>query len=204
MKEKIHPTRMEFLLLKKRRKTALYGHKLLKEKRDSLMQEFLKTIKEVKELREVIGDDLQEALRQFVIASSHIRPERLEEFFIIPSSKIEVKVVARNLMNVNLPSFEFKKEGDFLNYSLAWSCQELDDSMSTISQLLENFLRLAQLENAAYLLSFEIEKTRRRVNALEYVLIPSISKNIKYISQKLEEQEREAKIGFIKMKEKIS
>lgn len=203
MKLTINPTRMELLKLKKRKDLALYGYKLLKEKRDSLMREFLKIIKEAKELREKIEKEIRVALKSFVFASAEMRPEILEEVLVTSFKKIKLNISTKNVMNVVIPYFEFQEEGDFFCYSLAFSSSELDHSLQIFSQLLKDILKLAELENSAYLLSLEIERTRRRVNALEYVFIPSMIETIKYITRKLDEQERSTIIALMKIKEKI-
>lgn len=203
MKLAINPTRMELLKLKKRRELAFYGHKLLKEKRDSLMREFLNIIKETHELTEKIEKEIQLALKSFVFASAETRPGVLEEAFATSSKRIKLTLTTRNIMNVTIPDFKFEKEGDFCCYSLAFSSVELDDSLKIFSGLLDDILKLAKLENSAYLLSLEIEKTRRRVNALEYVFIPSMTETIKYITRKLDEQERGAIVALMKIKEAI-
>ncbi|MFN3301504.1 MAG: V-type ATP synthase subunit D [Patescibacteria group bacterium] len=203
MRLAVNPTRMELLKLKERRELAIYGYKLLKEKRDSLMREFLKIIKETYELTKKIEKEIQLALRNFIFATVEIRPEVLEEAFVTSSKKIKLTLITRNVMNVTIPDFKFEEEGDFLCYSLAFSSVELDYSLQIFSQLLKDILKLAELENSAYLLSLEIEKTRRRVNALEHVFIPSIEKTIKYISRKLEEQERNTFVALMKIKETL-
>jgi len=203
MKLAINPTRMELLKLRKRKEIALYGYKLLKEKRDSLMKEFLNIIKEVRALREKIEKEIRKVLRSFVFASVETRPGVFEEAFVNPAKKITLNLVTKNIMNVTIPSFEFKEEGDFLCYSFAFSSVELDQALKMFSELLNDMLRLAEVENSAYLLSLEIEKTRRRVNALEYVFIPSMTETIKYITRKLDEQERSAIIALMKIKEMI-
>lgn len=204
MRLAINPTRMELLKLKRRKELASYGYKLLKEKRDSLMREFLNIIKETYELTEKIKKEIQSALKSFVLASIEVRPEVvLQEAFVTSSKKIKLILTTRNIMNVTIPSFKFEEEGDFFCYSLAFSSVELDHSLQIFSQLLKDILKLAELENSAYLLSLEIEKTRRRVNALEYVFIPSLTETIKYISRKLDEQERDAIVALMKIKEKI-
>jgi len=203
MRLTINPTRMELLRLRKRKELASYGYKLLKEKRDSLMREFLNIIKETRQLTEEIEKEIQFALRSFVFASVETRPWILEEAFVSSSKKINLDLTTRNIMNVTIPSFKFQEEGDFFCYSLAFSSVELDRSLQIFSQLLEDILKLAELENSAYLLSLEIEKTRRRVNALEYVFIPSMTETIKYITRKLDEQERSSIVALMKIKEKI-
>jgi len=203
MRISVNPTRMELLKLKRRRDLAYYGHKLLKEKRDSLMKDFLKIIKDVRQLRNKIQKETKEAMASFVFASMETRPEFLEQFCATTDKKINISYTTRNVMSVTVPSFNFEEKGDCFCYSLAFSNADLDDFVKKFSSLLKDMLKLAELENTIYLLSLEIEKTRRRVNALEHVAIPSMEETIKYISRKLEEQERSTIISLMKIKESI-
>lgn len=206
MRISVNPTRMELLKLKRRRDLAYYGHKLLKEKRDSLMKEFLKIIKDVRDLRERIERQTKIAMQSYVLASMETRPGVLEEAFVTSQREILVNLTTKNVMNVTIPYFHFESKGEaFCSscYSLAFSNADLDDFVSTLTNLLNDMLKLAELENAIYLLSLEIEKTRRRVNALEHVFIPAMEETIKYISRKLEEQERSTIIALMKIKETI-
>lgn len=206
MKLVVNPTRMELLKLKGRRDLAYYGHKLLKEKRDSLMKDFLKLIKDVRELRERIEKETKSAMQSYVLASMETRPGILEEAFVTSQREILVNLTTKNVMNVIIPYFHFESKGEaFCSscYSLAFSNADLDDFVKTITNLFNDMLKLAELENSIYLLSLEIEKTRRRVNALEHVFIPSMEETIKYISRKLEEQERSTFVALMKIKETI-
>lgn len=206
MKLVVNPTRMELLKLKRRRDLAYYGHKLLKEKRDSLMKDFLKIIKDVRALREKIERETKIAMQSYVLASMETRPGILEEAFITSQREILVNLTTKNVMNVVVPYFNFQTKGEtFCSscYSLVFSNADLDDFVKILTNLLNDMLKLAELENAIYLLSLEIEKTRRRVNALEHVFIPTMEETIKYISRKLEEQERSAIISLMKIKEII-
>jgi len=197
----INPTRQELLKLKVRLKTAQHGHKLLKEKRDGLMKEFMSIIRSAKELREKIEQELGSGFRSFIFASANMRPEAMEESLMYPSKKIRLEAKTKNIMSVNIPQFEFQEEGDFLSYSLATTDKELDISLKIFDKALKDMIQLAQVEHSAKLLAEEIEKTRRRVNALEYVYIPNMQETTKYITSKLEEQERGARIVLMKIKE---
>lgn len=206
MRISVNPTRMELLKLKRRRDLAYYGHKLLKEKRDSLMKDFLKIIRDVRQLRERIEKEMREAMQSYVLATMETRPGILEEAFVTSQREILVDMTTKNVMNVTIPYFNFQSKGEtFCSfcYSLAFSSSDLDNFVRTLTNLLNDILRLAELENAIYLLSLEIEKTRRRVNALEHVFIPAMEETIKYISRKLEEQERSTIISLMKIKERI-
>ena len=200
----VSPTRMELIKLKRKIITARRGHKLLKEKRDGLMKQFLSTIKEAKNLRETIEKKLSQAFKAFVFASAEMRPEVINEALAVPAKKTSLEVSTKNVMSVNVPIFDYKAEGDFLSYSLATTGAELDESLESFSDVLEDMVKLAQIEHSAKLMAQEIEKTRRRVNALEYVFIPSMDETIKYITAKLNEQERGTIVALMGVKEMIA
>lgn len=201
---KINPTRMELIRLKKRVKIAQQGHKLLKEKRDGLMKEFMAIIRQAQTLRQEVEQKLGQAFKSFIFASADMRPEVTEEALIMPSKKITLEVETKNVMSVNIPQFKFKSEGDHVCYSLASTSSEIDFALESFSASLDNIVNLAEVEHSARLLAQEIEKTRRRVNALEYVFIPQMQSTIKYITNKLDEQERSALTSLMRVKEKIS
>ena len=187
--------------MKKRVKVAQRGHNLLKEKRDGLMKEFMAIIKQAKELRETIEKKLGQAFKSFIFASADMRPEVMEETLAMPSKKIFLEGKIKNIMSVNIPQFEFKEQGDYICYSLASTSSEIDTALEIFSQSLVTIIKLAQIEHSARLLSWEIEKTRRRVNALEYVFIPEMKQSIKQITNKLDEQERSAFSSLMRIKE---
>ena len=197
-------TRMEYLKLKKRLKTAQRGYKLLKEKRDGLMKKFMEIIREVKEKRGDLESKLQTASKQFVLSTSSLMENELEQMFSLPKAEVKIEAREENVMSVWIPEFEHKIEGDFKSYSDFTAPLGMEKSLQEFWQSLEVMINLAGLEHSARLLSFEIEKTRRRVNALEYVIIPEVEKNIKYISSKLDEQERAEKIIRLKIKDMIA
>ncbi|MDD4606766.1 MAG: V-type ATP synthase subunit D [Patescibacteria group bacterium] len=201
---KINPTRIELIRLKKRVKVAQQGHKLLKEKRDGLMKEFMTIIRQAQTLRQEVEQKLGQAFKSFIFASADMRPEVTEEALIMPSKKITLKVETKNVMSVNIPQFKFKSEGDHVCYSLASTSSEIDFALESFSASLDNIVNLAEIEHSARLLAQEIEKTRRRVNALEYVFIPQMQSTIKYITNKLDEQERSALTSLMRVKEKIA
>lgn len=200
----INPTRMELLKLKVKLQVALRGHKLLKEKRDSLMREFLTIIKQAKELREKIEKDMSKAFEIFIFAATQNRREVIEEALICPAKKISLSAKIRNITNVRVPQFELLTEGDFLSYGLATTPSDLDESLIIFEKTIKEMVALAEIEHSAHLLSQEIERTRRRVNALEYVFIPNIRVTIKYITVKLDEQERSAMIALMQVKKAIA
>lgn len=203
MKLNVNPTRMELLKLKKRVKTATRGHKLLKEKRDGLMKQFMAIIRKARDLREKIDSELPQSLKSFMFAAADMRPEVTEEALAMPSQKISLESKIKNVMSVNVPQFEFKKSGDSLSYSLSTTSSQIDDSLKTFSDILEDMIKLAEIEHSASLLAEEIEKTRRRVNALEYVLIPNLEETVKFITLKLDEQERAGIVSLMRVKEMV-
>ncbi|MFH1029699.1 MAG: V-type ATP synthase subunit D [bacterium] len=207
----INPTRMELLQLKKKLATARRGHKLLKEKRDGLMKEFLKIIREAKALREKIDQELNLGFRDFIFASADMSPEAMEEALCYPAQEIVLEADTKNVMSVEIPVFNYHtkgtitgKENEFLCYSLATTHSGLDTSLEIFHQTLADMIKLAEIEHGASLLAAEIEKTRRRVNALEYVFIPNTHETIKYIASKLSEQERCSITALLRVKEIIA
>ncbi len=198
---KINPTRIELIRLKNRLKIVEQGYNLLKKKRDGLMKEFLKVIKEMKKIQEGIKNDLFVNFKHFVFARALLQEKELEEIFSTPTMETKVEVRIKNLMGIEVPVFDLKKEGDFLNYGLSSTNFNLDLVMKGMVKILDNLIKLAELQKTALLLSFEIEKTRRRVNALEYIHLPNLRATIKYISTKLEERERFENIVLMKTKE---
>ncbi|MBU1167818.1 V-type ATP synthase subunit D [Patescibacteria group bacterium] len=200
----VNPTRMELLKLKKRVKTATRGHKLLKEKRDGLMKSFMSVIREAKDLRGKVEQDLGTAFKNFMFASASMRKESINEALAVPTQKMSLEATTKNVMSVNVPRFKANIKGDFLCYSLASTSADLDDSLKTFAGVLEDLIRLAEIEHSAYLLACEIEKTRRRVNALEHVMIPNMNETVKYITMKLSEQERAAITSIMAIKDKLT
>lgn len=204
MAQKINPTRMELIRLKTKLKVAKRGHKLLKEKRDGLMKEFMAIIRQAKEMRERVEEKMAEGFYAFLVAAAVMRPEVLEAALLWPSKKIKLSVKTKNVMSVITPEFGYQEEGEFVCYSLSTSSSGLDTSLKIFSDSFSDIVKLSQIEHSARLLAAEIEKTRRRVNALEYVFIPEMQKNIKNISTKLDEQERSALVGLMRVKQSVS
>lgn len=201
MRLNVNPTRQELIKLKRKLVTAKRGHKLLKEKRDGLMKQFMSIIKEAKSLRKNIEEELSKGFMSFVFASADMRPEMMAQALAQSSKKISLSCETKNIMSVDVPQFEYKEEGDFLCYSLKSTSSDLDYSLQKFDTVLKEMIKLAQIEHTAKLLAEEIEKTRRRVNALEYILIPNTEETIKYITDKLNEQERGTIITLMKIKE---
>lgn len=200
----VNPTRQELLKLKIKLKTAERGWKLLKEKRDGLMKSFMKIIRQAKEQREQVESELGEGFKYFILASAQMRPSEIRESIMWPGMKTSLTASTKNVMSVEIPQFEYKEEGDWLSYSLATTSSALDKSIETFANSLKYMVKLAEIEHSAKLLAEEIEKTRRRVNALEYVFIPNIRETIKYITAKLNEQERGALVSLMRIKDIIA
>ena len=201
----INPTRMELTRLKTRRTTAIRGHKLLKDKRDELMRQFLDIVRLNKELRQKVEQGLMAAHSAFTVASAVMGPEMLEQALACPKQGVSLDMKFRNIMSVNVPKYTFHTRtsdaSDIFPYGLAQTSGELDDAVEALSGVFQDMLELAQVEKTMQLLAQEIEKTRRRVNALEYVMIPEYEKNIKYISMKLDENERSNTARLMKVKD---
>ncbi|NTW71649.1 MAG: V-type ATP synthase subunit D [Eubacteriaceae bacterium] len=191
----VNPTRMELTTLKKRFSTAKRGHKLLKDKQDELMRRFIDMIKENNELRKAVEEELGASFKDFLMASAVMSTEYLEESIIFPKERISLDVKTKNIMSVNVPVMEFKREmegdeGSIYPYGFANTSAELDGALERLYNVLPKLLMLAEVEKSCQLMADEIEKTRRRVNALEYMTIPQLQETIKYIKMKLDENER--------------
>lgn len=200
---KVNPNRMELLRLKKRLVVAKRGHKLLKDKRDALIQEFIRIVKENKTIREELEDKLMKYYIIFSNASSLMSKITLEETLMFPKAKSTIELTFKNIMSVNVPKYIFKYEGNFYSYSLINTTPELDIALRNFYEILPLMLKLAELDKAVSLLADEIEKTRRRVNALEYVLIPDLEDTIKFITMKLDEMARSTTSAIMRIKEII-
>ena len=201
----VNPTRMELTRLKKQLNTALRGHKLLKDKRDELMRQFLERIRENQTLREQVEAGLQEAHGHFVLASSVMQKEVLDTALLSPKQEVYLEVSTRNVMSVDVPVFRTATrtavEGDIFSYGFAFTSFELDDAVQRLNDLLPLMIRLAECEKSTQLMAAEIEKTRRRVNALEHVMIPRLQETIRFITMKLEENERSSRTRLMKVKD---
>ena len=199
----VNPTRMELKRLKTRLTTARRGHKLLKDKRDEMMKRFLDIVRENLALRKEVEKALVEANRGFAVASAVMSSEVLEQSLMFPTKTVELDVSYKNIMSVDVPEFSFaESDGNTIYpYGYAMTSGELDDAVDGLSRLMPKLLRLAETEKSAQLLAQEIEKTRRRVNALEYVMIPDLSEKIKEITMKLDENERGNLTRLMKVKD---
>lgn len=203
----VNPTRMELTRLKGRLKTAIRGHKLLKDKRDELMKQFLDVVRENRALRKKVEDGLMQAYGSFTVASALMSGEMLEQSLLYPKQSVQLDMTFQNIMSVNVPVYQFKTKsedpGEVYPYGFATTSGELDDAVDNMSNVFQDMLRLAQIEKTSQLLAEEIEKTRRRVNALEYVKIPQMQEAIKYITMKLDENERSSTIRLMKVKDML-
>ena len=202
---RVNPTRMEMKRIQTRYQTARKGHKLLKDKRDELMKQFLDVVREDKALRERVEEALGKVYQSFTVASAVSSPKMLEEALICPKKEGELSVEYKNMMSVTVPVFHLRvhAEGgsDSYNYGMAFTSGELDSSLRELNSILEDLIRLAELEKTAQLLAEEIERTRRRVNALEYILMPQYLATIKSIKMKLDENERGNTTRLMKVKD---
>ena len=203
----VTPTRMVLNQTKKRLQTATRGHKLLKDKRDELMRQFMAIVRRNKELRIRVEEGLTDAFSALTVAASIMSPEMLEQALLYPRQSVELGMDFQNIMSVNVPIYEFRTKNndpaEIYPYGFAQTSGELDNALSALSKVFEDMLALAQIEKTMQLLAEEIEKTRRRVNALEYVMIPEMQANIKYISMKLEENDRSTKVRLMKVKDMV-
>lgn len=200
-------TRMELTRLKNRLKTARRGHKLLKDKRDELMKQFLDIVRLNKELRTRVEETLMKAHASFTVASALMSPNMMEQALLYPKQSVTLDVSYCNIMSVNVPIYEFKTRsddpGEIYPYGFAMTSGELDTAVAALSHVFQDMLKLAEVEKTTQLLAEEIEKTRRRVSALEYVMIPNMTEKIRYISMKLEENERGNITRLMKVKDMI-
>lgn len=203
----VNPTRMELTRLKGQLKTAVRGHKLLKDKRDELMKQFLDVVRENRALRRKVEEALMAAHGSFTVASALMSSEMLEQSLLYPKQSVSLEMSFENIMSVNVPRYSFQTRsddpGEIYPYGFATTSGELDGAVDALASVFEDMLRLAQVEKTTQLLAEEIEKTRRRVNALEYVKIPQMQEAIKYISMKLDENERSSTIRLMKVKDMI-
>ncbi|MGL4798946.1 MAG: V-type ATP synthase subunit D [Cellulosilyticaceae bacterium] len=201
----VNPTRMELTKLKKKLAVARRGHKLLKDKRDELMRQFLELVKENMAIREQVEAGILEANKYFVLARSVLSDEILDASLMVPKQEVNLQVTMQNKMSVDVPRFitdtKIPNEEAIYCYGYAFTSSELDDAVKLVQELLPNLLKLAECEKSAQLMSDEIEKTRRRVNALEHVIIPNMQEKIKYIVMKLDESERSTQIRLMKVKD---
>ena len=201
----VNPTRMELTNLKRKLVTAIRGHKLLKDKRDELMRQFLELVQENRRLRERVEKGIASANKNFALARAVMEDETLNTAFLAPKQEVYLEVDKKNVMSVEIPVFEYKTRtsdpNDIYSYGYAFTSGDLDSAVKSLADILPDMLKLAECEKACQMMAAEIEKTRRRVNALEHVMIPEMQENIKYITMKLDENERSTQIRLMKVKD---
>ena len=206
---KVTPTRMNLSALKTRLATSTRGHKLLKDKQDELMRRFIETVRHNKTLREEVEEELSKSFKDFLLASALMSPEMLKEAVSMPTQETFVDITKKNVMSVEIPIMEFETKkltegGSIYPYGFTETTADLDMAVEKLNRVMSKLLELAQVEKAAQLMADEIEKTRRRVNALEYRTIPDLEETIKFIRQKLDENERANITRLMKVKDIIS
>ena len=203
----VNPTRMELSNLKKKLASARRGHRLLKDKRDELMRQFMILIKENRSLRAEVERGITEANRHMSVAGSVMQREVLDTALLMPKQEVEIAVGEKNTMSVNVPQFtsKFKTSdtNDIYSYGMVFTSIDLDGAVSALSEIFPKMIKLAEIEKSCQLMSDEIERTRRRVNALEHIMIPDYEDTIKYITMKLSENERSTTTSLLKVKDMV-
>ena len=201
----VNATRMELTRLKKKLVTAVKGHRLLKDKRDELMREFLDLVRVNMELRQKVEQGIRDADRNFVLAKAGMSEETLRTALMAPKQEVFIKDGKKNVMSVDIPTFDFTTRtsdpNDIYPYGFAFTSSDLDGAVKSLGDILPDMLKLAEVEKSCQLMAAEIEKTRRRVNALEHVIIPETREGIRYITMKLDENERSTQVRLMKVKD---
>lgn len=205
VKLNVNPTRMELATLKGRLSTATRGHKLLKDKQDELMRQFILLIRKNNDLRTEVEAKLTKAMQSFVMAKALLNEKFIEELIVIPPRSVSLDLYEKNIMSVKVPVMNFNytddEESDEIFYGYLNSNSELDTSIEQMSDVMVQLLELSEIEKTCQLMANEIEKTRRRVNALEYMTIPRYEETIYFIQMKLDESERAAITRLMKVKD---
>lgn len=201
----VNPTRMELTNLKRKLVTAQRGHKLLKDKRDELMRRFLDLVRENKELRRKVEEGIARANAHMAVARSVMSDNTIDVALMLPTQSMELDISEQNVMSVMIPKYDVKmktaKEDDIYSYGYAFTSDDLDVAVKSLSDIMPMMIRLAEVEKSCQMMADEIEKTRRRVNALEHVMIPQYQETIKYITMKLDENERSTTTRLMKVKD---
>lgn len=201
----VNPTRMELSRLKKKLTTARRGHKLLKDKCDELMRQFLELVRENQMLRQKVEKGIAKANLDFALAAAVMNDAAVKTALLAPKQSVSATVTNKNIMSVDVPSFQYQTRtadsSDIFSYGFVDTSADLDTAVASLSAVFPDMLKLAETEKSCTLLASEIEKTRRRVNALEHVLIPEYTEKIRYISMKLDENERSTQIRLLKVKD---
>ena len=203
--KQVNPTRMELTRLKKKLNTATRGHKLLKDKRDELMRQFLEMVRENRALRMKVEEKIKAANDNFVLAKASMSDETLKAALLAPKQEVYVSTSYRNVMSVDIPVFDTETRtpdpNDIYSYGFAFTSADLDGAVKSLADVLPDLIKLAEIEKSCQLMADEIEKTRRRVNALEHVMIPETQEQIRYITRKLDENERSTQTRLMKVKD---
>ena len=201
----VNPTRMELKKLKARLKTAVRGHKLLKDKTEEMVRKYSVLIKENKSLRDKVEGDVSKALAQFSVARSMMSLSDIELIFSMPAVSVELECETQNIMSVKVPKLSLKetRAKNKYPYSMIGVTSEADYSVELVGQVIYSLVKLAEVEKTTDMLADEIEKSKRRVNALENIMIPSLEETIKYITMKLEENDRSSRTRLMKVKSMI-
>lgn len=201
----VNPTRMELTNLKRKLVTAQRGHKLLKDKRDELMRRFLDLVRENKELRRKVEEGIARSNSHMAVARSVMSDNTIDVALMMPTQSMELEISEQNVMSVMIPKYDVKmktaKEDDIYSYGYAFTSDDLDVAVKSLSDIMPLMIRLAEVEKSCQMMADEIEKTRRRVNALEHVMIPQYQETIKYITMKLDENERSTTTRLMKVKD---
>ena len=199
----VNPNRMELLKLKRRLELANRGYKLLKDKRDALIQKFIKLVHENKKVREEFDRKIRERMNEFLLATIYMGENDLNSIFTFPQRTTNVKTEYQNIMSVKVPKYQIIEKGNLFTYGMIGTSPELDNSLKKYQEITPLMIKMAELDKAIVLLTEEIEKTRRRVNALEYVMIPNLEDTIKFITMKLDEMARSSNSAIMRIKEMI-
>ena len=200
----VNPTRIELTRVKRQLATAKRGHKLLKDKQDEFVQRFMEIIKENRALRLEVEEELAKIMKKYISAKQKMSFEGIVEALMVPSNSVSLSTSSRTVMNIKIPTIQYEaKDKIDLTYGFAFTHPDLDDAIMSLSKLLPKMIKMAELEKACDMLAKEIEKTRRRVNAIEFIMIPEMEETIRYITMKLEDNERSNIIRLMKSKEII-
>ena len=203
----VNPTRMQMTKLKRQLQTAKRGHKMLKDKRDELMRRFIELVQENNKLREKVEAERELCNAHFVNASAVMNKKALDSAMMSSKQQTGLDITTKNIMSVDVPVFSTvtgsPDKGDIYPYGFAFTSFELDDAVQSLEELLPEMIKLAEMEKSCELMSAEIERTRRRVNSLEHVMIPRYEATIKYIAMKLEENDRSSRTRLMKVKDML-
>ncbi len=200
----VSPNRMELLRLKKKQVVAQRGHKLLKDKLEGLLQDFTEIVRRYRTLRKEVDAEINELFKRFIMASASMPAPLYRAALAFPECEARLSMRERMIMNVHVPVFDFSIEGNMISYGIDDTTSDLDDAMGALRETLQRMVELAEIEKTIELVADEIERTRRRVNALEYVLIPQQADTIKSINAKLQELERGNISRLMKIKDLVA